>query len=139
MSQAPAPWIHGTEPARPLWALGAALTLTAVAVDHVLSGHLTFFFDVCFIATCTLLAFRITPGQFTSAAAMPPVLMLGVLVFLSIVSPATIADQGDGFIQALVSGLAHHAVGFAFGFAAALGVLQYRDTQAASIDDSPDG
>lgn len=126
MSQAPAPWIHGTEPVRPLWALGTALTLSAVGVDQFFGGQLSLFFDLSFIAICALLAWRVEHGSFYAAAWMPPGLLFGTVLFLAMTSPATVADEGDGTIQALVSGLAHHSVGLAGGFAVAVAVLQWR-------------
>ena len=126
MTPAPAPWIHGTEPVRRLWALGAALTLTAVGIDQIFGGQLSLFFDVCFIAICALLAWRVQHGGFYAAAWMPPGLLFGTVLFLAMTSPAMVADEGDGTIQALVSGLAHHSVGLAGGFAVAVAVLQWR-------------
>ena len=126
MSQAPAPWISGTDPARPLVALGFALTLTSVTVDHLISGRLTFFFDACFIAICLLLALRAAEGAFYAAAILPPLLMLLTFVLLALVAPETIADPGDGVVQAVVSGLAHHALALAVGYGLCLGALHLR-------------
>ena len=75
VSLAPATWTHATEPVRPLVALGFALVLTTVAIDHLLSGRLTFFFDLCFVAICLLLAIRAADDAFYTAALLPPALM----------------------------------------------------------------
>jgi hypothetical protein len=45
-------WTVGHEPGRQVVALGVALTLTAVSLDVLLVGRLTFFFDLCFVALC---------------------------------------------------------------------------------------
>lgn len=116
----------GTDATGPLWALGAALTLTAVGFDWLADGTLTYFFDLCFVWVCGVIALRARQGAFYPAAAMPPVLMFSTMLLLAMIDPAIIADPEDGVAQAFVSGLAHHAVGFAAGFALTLLVLQWR-------------
>ncbi|MFC6152648.1 DUF6542 domain-containing protein [Nocardioides yefusunii] len=116
----------GTDSSRALWALGAALTLTTVVFDWMAGGTLTWFFDLCFVWICLALALRARHGAFYPAAAMPPVLMFAMLLLVAITDPGIIADPEDGVAQAFVSGLAHHAVGFAAGFALTLLVLQWR-------------
>lgn len=136
MSQAPAPWISGTDPARPLVALGFALTLTAVVLDHLLSGRLTYFFDLCFVAVCLLLALRVAEGSFYVAAVLPPLLMGLTFVLLALTVPEMIADPGDGVVQAVVSGLAHHAAALVVGYGVCLVALHLRNggTFLASVE-----
>lgn len=134
MSQAPAPWIHATEPARPLVALGFALVLSSVAVDLLLSGRLTFFFDLCFVATCLLIGFRAAAGSAYAAAILPPVLMLVTCFLLAVVAPGMVAHPDDGPVQATVSGLAHHALALALGYALCLVALQVRARKRSALE-----
>lgn len=134
VSQAPAPCIHVTEPVRPLVALGFSLVLSTVAIDLVLSGRLTFFFDLCFVSICLLLGLRAAEGTFYTAAILPPLLMLVTCTLLALVAPTMIADPGDGAVQAVVSGLAHHALTLAVGYALCLVALQVRVRRLSALE-----
>ena len=126
VSQAPAPWIQRTEPARRVVTLGTALALTAVVLDRWLTGRLSFFFDLCFVAICLLVAYRVAKGSFYPVTVYPPLLMLGLLVLLALTDRSSVADADDHFVQAVVTGLATHALALAVGYAVCLGVLQSR-------------
>ena len=134
VSQAPAPWIHATEPARPLVALGFALVLTAVAIDRLLSGRLTFFFDLCFVAICLLIALRAADEALYAAAVLPPALMFTTCVLLALIAPTMLADAGDNAAQAVVSGLAHHAPALAVGYALCLATLVVRSRRRSALE-----
>lgn len=126
MTQAPAPWIQRTEPARRVVTLGTALALTAVVLDRALTGRLSFFFDLCFVAICLLVAYRIAKGSFYPVTVYPPLLMLGVLLLLALTDRGMVADPDDHVAQAVVTGIATHALALAVGYAVCLGVLQSR-------------
>ena len=110
--------------------LGAALVLTATALDLALSGELTLFFDLCFVATCVLLGSRTRPGAdavpLSVESVLPPLLLVGLFVLLGLTAPGAVADEGDGVVQVVVSGLALHAPALAAGYAAYLGLLALR-------------
>lgn len=139
VSQASATWTHATEPVRPLVALGFALVLTAVAIDHLLSGRLTFFFDLCFVSICLLLALRAGADALYTAAVLPPALMFLTCVLLAYTAPAMVAHADDSVAQALVSGLAHHAPALAVGYGLCLATLlsRRRRDQPSNRDGSP--
>lgn len=118
--------LAGTEPSRQVIALGLACTLTAVVLDDLFGGGLGRFFDVGFVALCLLLATLIRAQDFFTVGVLPPLLMLGVFALLAIGDRAVLADSGDGFAQAVVTGLAHHAPALFVGYALALGVLALR-------------
>ena len=126
VSQAPAPWIQRTEPARRVVALGTALALTAVVLDRWMTGRLSFFYDLCFVAICLLVAYRVAKGEFYPITIYPPLLMLGVLVLLALTDRGAVAEADDHFVQAVVTGLATHALALAVGYAVCLSVLQTR-------------
>ena len=128
--RAPAAWPSGREPGRQVVALGFALTLSAVAVDLLASGELSLFFDLCFVASCLLLAWQVRPRDFFTVGVLPPLLMLGVFTLGGFVAPDLIAHPSDGVVQAVVSGLSVHAPALVAAYALALGSLAYRARRA---------
>lgn len=116
----------GQEPGRQVVLLGVALTLTAVAVDVLLVGSLTLFFDLCFMALCLGLAALVRRQDFYLVALLPPVLMVVVFAFVSLVARDAIADPRDSVLQAVVSGVATHGIALFVGYALCLGWLGWR-------------
>lgn len=128
-------WEAGRESGRQVVALGVALTLTAVAVDVLLSDRLTFFFDLAFVVTCLLVAVSVRRGDFYVAAMLPPLVMLTVFTFLALVARDALADADDSAIQAVVSGVAHHAGALFAGYALCLGWLAWRLRRDGALRD----
>ncbi len=117
-------------------ALGSALVLTAVSVDLLLSGSLSLFFDLTFVASCLLLAWQVRPADFFTVGVLPPLLMLGVFVFAGVVAPGLIARPVDGVLQAVISGLSGHAGALIVGYILVLASLFYRTRSAdRSVED----
>jgi hypothetical protein len=123
-------WPAGRDPGGQVVALGFALTLSAVAIDLVTSGELSLFFDLCFAASCVLLAWLVRPRDFFTVGVLPPLLMLGVFLLAGIATPDLIAHPSDGVVQAVVSGLSVHAPALVVGYALALATLAYRARRA---------
>ena len=126
MTRADTWWQVGHEPGRQVVALGVALTLTAVALDVLLVGSLTLFFDLCFVALCLGLAALVRRQDFYLVALLPPVLMVVVFGFVAVVARDAIADPRDSVLQAVVSGVATHGVALFIGYALCLGWLGWR-------------
>jgi hypothetical protein len=126
VSQTGSVWTEGLEPGRQAVALGIAVALTIVAVNVTLVGELSFFFDLCFIVLCLGLALVVKPHDFFTVGVLPPLMMLAVVTLLGAVAPETVADKGDGIVQAVVSGLAHHSGALVAGYALCLGTLALR-------------
>ena len=126
MTRADTWWQVGQEPGRQVVSLGVALTLTAVALDVLLVGSLTLFFDLCFMALCLGLAALVRRRDFYLVALLPPVLMVVVFGFVALVARDAIADPGDSVLQAVVSGVATHGVALFVGYALCLGWLAWR-------------
>lgn len=126
MSQAATPWEVGHESGRQVVTLGIALTLTAIGIDILLNGELTQFFDLGFIALCLLLAVMVRHGDFFVVALLPPLLMLLTFALVALVAPDALAKADDSVVQAVVSGVAHHAVALFAGYALCLGWLGWR-------------
>ena len=126
MTRAHTWWQVGQEPGRQVVSLGVALTLTAVALDVLLVGSLTLFFDLCFMALCLGLAALVRRRDFYLVALLPPVLMVVVFGFVAIVARDAIADPRDSPLQAVISGVATHGVALFVGYALCLGWLGWR-------------
>lgn len=138
MSQTGSVWADGLEPGRQAVTLGIAAALTIVAVNVALVGELSLFFDLCFIVLCLGLALVVKPHDFFTVGVLPPLMMLAVFTLLGAVAPATIADKGDGVIQAVVSGLAHHSGALVAGYALCLGTLALRQRSRRRGSPAPD-
>nr|WP_179503328.1 DUF6542 domain-containing protein [Nocardioides daedukensis] len=119
-------WEEGTEPGRPVAAMGVAIALSAVVVELVAHGRLGWFFDLVFVLTCCAMALRVRPSDFFLIGVLPPLLMLSVFWLLALASSATIADEVDGTIQAVITGLANHSGALISGYALCLGALAMR-------------
>lgn len=126
MTHAEPYWQAGQEPGRQVVVLGIAVCLTAVAVDVLLVGRLTLFFDLCFMASCLLLAALVRRRDFFLVAFLPPLLMATVVAFLAVVARDVVADSGDSLLQAVVSGVATHGLALFVGYALCLGWLVWR-------------
>ena len=128
-------WEEGREPGRQVVALGLALALTAVVVDQWLVGHVGVLFDICFVLLCVATALAVRPADFFTVGVLPPMLMVVVFALLGATRPDVIADPEDGVVQAVVSGLSHHAGALVTGYFLCLAILAVRQrflTQAAS-------
>ena len=75
---------------------------------------------------CLALALVVKPHDFFTVGVLPPLMMMAVFVLLGAVAPETVADKGDGIVQSVVSGLAHHSGALVAGYAVCLGTLALR-------------
>lgn len=128
-------WEEGHEPGRQVVALGVALALTAVVLDQLLVGHVSPLFDVAFVLLCVAMALAVRPSDFFTVGVLPPLVMVGVFILLGATRPDSIAEPDDGVVQAVVSGLAHHAGALVTGYLICLAILAVRQrvlAQAAS-------
>ncbi len=107
-------------------ALGAAVLLSAVVLDRWRGGDLGWIFDAAFVLACAWLALAVAPRDFFTVGVLPPLLMLGAFVLLAFVDPAAIARRHDSPLQAVITGLADHAVALGIGYAVALALLALR-------------
>lgn len=126
MSQPRTLWEQGREPGRQVVALAVALALTATVLDQLVFDDVGLLFDVCFVLACIAAALAVRPRDFFTVGVLPPLLMVGVFVLVGLARPELIADPGDGVVQAVVSGLSHHAGALVTGYLLALAVLAVR-------------
>ena len=136
VSQTGSVWTDGLEPGRQVVALGIAAALTIVALNVALVGELSLFFDLCFIVLCLGLALVVKPHDFFTVGVLPPLMMLAVFTLLGAVAPETVADRGDGVVQSVVSGLAHHSAALVAGYALCLGTLALRQRSSRNATTS---
>jgi hypothetical protein len=108
-------------------ALGLALALTIVALDVGFGGRVGLFFDLAFVGVCLAAALLVRPEDFFTVGVLPPLIMLTVFVLLAASQPVAIAHRDDGLVQAVVTGLSHHAVSLGVGYAVCLACLAIRD------------
>ena len=127
MSEARTLWEEGHEPGRQVVVLGLALALTVVALDVGIGGRVGLFFDLAFVAVCLLVALLVRPEDFFTVGVLPPLIMLAVFALVAISRPVALARPDDGLVQAVVSGLSHHAVALGVGYALCLLCLAVRE------------
>lgn len=119
-------WEEGRRPGRLVVVLAALLITLVVLLDLRVFGDLTLLFDISFVLLCTGAALAVRPRDFFVIGVFPPLLMAGTVGVLAPLSPGSVADPDDGFLQTLVSGLAHHAGALVVGYACTLAVLGLR-------------
>jgi Domain of unknown function (DUF6542) len=119
-------WEEGRQPGRLVASAAGALVLLVVVLDLVVFSGVTAVFDVAFVLVCVAAALAVRPRDFFVIGVLPPLLMAGTVAVLALLSRSTVADPGDGFLQAVVSGLAHHSGSLVAGYALTLAILALR-------------
>jgi type III secretory pathway component EscS len=125
-------WGMGAESARSVTALGFAVALTAAWISIQLGDAIGLFYDLVFVTLCLALAWLARPADFGYVATLPPIITAAVLGLVAAVQPLAVADPGDGFVQALVTALVHHSLGFLVGFLVCLACLGLRMREASA-------
>lgn len=120
-------WEEGHEPGGRVVALAAALIAVAVVIDLSLGQGLGLLLDLVFVGVCVLAALMVRPRDFFAVGVLPPLLLFGLFVALAVVRRDAIARPDDDAVQAVVSGLSHHALALGGGYALCLAVLGIRD------------
>jgi hypothetical protein len=119
-------WDEGRRPGRQVVALSTLATFAVAWLNLTLTGGLSLFFDLTFVVLCLVAALAVRPRDFFAVGVLPPLMMMSTITVLSLVARGAVADEVDGLLQAVVSGLAHHAGGLVAGYALTLGVLALR-------------
>ena len=126
-------WHPGHEPGRQVVALGLALALTVAVLDTLITGSVTWAFDICFVVLCAALAVLVAPRDMFTVGVLPPVIMLTVFVLVAIANADALGRRDDSVAQAVVSGLAHHSLALCLGYGMCLALLaQRRHLQVAA-------
>ena len=100
--------------------------LVVLLLDLAITRRLTLVFDIGFVLVCVGAALAVHPRDFFHVGVLPPLLLLGLVSLVAIANSGWVAEPGDGFVQAVVSGLAHRATGLLAAYLLALGVLLIR-------------
>ncbi len=119
-------WEEGRKPGRQVLSLAAGAMLLVVLTELLLGREITFVFDLGFVAICIAAALAVRPRDFFLVGVLPPLLMLATFTGLAVLAPGAIAENGDGLIQAVISGLAHHAGALVVGYGITLVFLALR-------------
>jgi hypothetical protein len=106
--------------------LAVVAGLVVLVLDLAISHRLTFIFDIGFVLVCVGAALAVHPRDFFHVGVLPPLLLLGLISLVAIAHSGWVAEAGDGFVQAVVSGLAHRATGLLAAYLLALAVLAIR-------------
>jgi hypothetical protein len=119
-------WEEGRQPGRLVRTVAVACLLVVSVVDVLVFERLSLLFDLTFVALCVSAALSVRPRDFFIVGVLPPIMMLGIVAMLAAVSRGSVAEPGDGLVQATVSGLAHHAGALVTGYASTLALLALR-------------
>jgi|GEM_PF-1188172 hypothetical protein len=106
---APTLWEEGTMSGKRVTKLAVIASALAIGIDLLITQRLGVVFDVAFVIVSIGAALAVTPKDQFRVGVLPPLLMLGVMAFTAVVYRAGIALTQDGFVQAVVSGLANHS------------------------------
>ncbi len=106
--------------------LAVTVCVLLVAADVLVTGRLGWTFDIGFVALCIGIALAVHPSGFFRVGVMPPFLLLGISLLLAVVDRQAVALANDTFVQAVVSGLAHHSGALFAGVVITLVVLAIR-------------
>ncbi|MCW2857042.1 MAG: hypothetical protein JWR52_2657 [Marmoricola sp.] len=122
----PTLWEEGRWPGSRVTRFSVFACVLLAGLDLAVLGHLERLFDSGFILLCVAMALVIRPSDFVVVGVLPPMLLLAVSTLLGIVDRRAVAPHGDGLIQAVISGLAHHSGPLMAGYLLALAVLGIR-------------
>ena len=89
------------------------------ALDFTLTGHLSIFFDLCFVVIGLVSAMAVRRYDLFTAGVLPPIIFAAVIATVALTAPATLAPDG-GLSKAFMTGLAEHATALVAGYGIAL-------------------
>jgi hypothetical protein len=123
---APTLWEEGRWSGRRVTRFSTLVSALLVAADLAATGRLERIFDSGFIVLCVGMALAVRPQDFFRVGVLPPILLLGISVLLALGHRTAIAAAGDGLVQSVISGLAHHSGPLLAGYVLTLAVLGIR-------------
>lgn len=119
-------WEEGRHPGRLVAPVAGLVLFTVAGLDALLFDNVTVATDIVFVLLCVGAALAVRPADFFVVGVCPPLLMLGAFTVLALLTRGALADPSDGFLQTLVSGLAHHAGALVVGYVLTLLILALR-------------
>ncbi|MGH3414807.1 MAG: DUF6542 domain-containing protein [Marmoricola sp.] len=124
--RAPTLWEEGRLPGDRVARLAVLACALVATVDAVLGLRMGWVFGVGFVLICLGAALVVHPRDFFWVGVLPPMLLLACSVVLSAVDRSEVGLPGNGYVQGVVSGLAHNADVLVVGYGLALLVLGIR-------------
>jgi hypothetical protein len=119
-------WEEGSWSGDRVTRLSGLLCLVLLGSDLALTHKIGLVFDIGFAMICIAGALAVRPRDFFRVGVLPPLLLLGCAMVASLVARTTVANPGDGYVQGVISALAHHSGALLAGYALALAVLAIR-------------
>jgi hypothetical protein len=104
----------------------AAILVPVVLLSLLFGNRLGLFFDVVFVLVCVGAALSVRPSDFFTVGVLPPLALGVTVVILAVLDRAAVSKADDSLVQAVVSGLAHHALTLVIAYALVLAVLALR-------------
>jgi hypothetical protein len=125
--RAPTLWEEGRWSGTRVTRFSVFACLVLVATDIAVSGGLGWTFDIGFVLLCLGIALAVRPDDFFNVGVLPPMLLLGIFTVLGVADRSAIAPHGDGLMQSVISGLAHHSGALLVAHGGLLAVLAIRN------------
>lgn len=119
-------WEEGRRPAHLVVRDAVVAVLLATLASLLVGDRIGAFFDVVFVLACLGAALLVRPADFFVVGVLPPLLLAATVLLLSLLDRGAVARADDRLVQAVVSGLAHHAIALVVGYALTLTVLALR-------------
>jgi hypothetical protein len=114
-------------PSRGLVVVSGAAVAAFAGLDVVLTGGIGFFFDLCLVVLCLVIAMAAAPRALFTAAVLPPLVFGALVAVLAVAAPTTVASVATGSVsRVFLTGLAEHAVPLCIGYAVTLLVASAR-------------
>lgn len=119
-------WEEGQHPGRLVVRAALVVLTLATLIDLAFGNRIGVVFDVAFVLICLAAGLWVRPRDFFTVGVLPPLLLAGAVLVLAVLDRGAVAKPDDPILQAVVSGLAHHALALVIGYALTLGVLALR-------------
>jgi hypothetical protein len=119
-------WEEGRRPGPLVAVAGGVVVLLVATLDLLIFHDVTLLTDIAFVGVCIAAALAVHPRDFFVVGVCPPLMLAGVFATLAVLARGSFAEPSDGFLQAIVSGLAHHAGALVVGYGLTLGLLALR-------------
>ena len=119
-------WQEGRHPGALVVSGVAAALGVAVLLQLAVADNLGWFFDLALVASCVGAALLVRPRDFFAVGVLPPLALGLTVLVVAQADRGAVARADDSLVQAVVSGLAHHAIALAVAYALTLGVLGLR-------------
>lgn len=103
--------------------------------DLLVTHRIGVVFGIGFVLVCVIAAMAVRPQDFFRVGVLPPLLLLGCAMVLSLVARGSVVDQQSGYLQGVISALARGAGGLMAGYLLALVLLAIRHHMIGRRDE----